>query len=145
VPEAGVVLLRSSQPHVGVSRARCEEDELLLRTVSNVCTVSKVLLVCDARPRINAMANQATTSGGSENPAFYPFVVLVFGDIENIHNARASFEKLLAALTTKADDLDEFDKRVRASGWQKHLHTILACAKTLAEWLIEGKSALVHW
>ncbi len=141
----GGCLLRSSQPHVGVSRARCEEDELLLRTVSNACDASKVLLICDARPKINAMANHATTSGGSENPAFYPFVVLIYGDIENIHNARASFDKLLAALTTRSDDVDDFDKRVRASGWQKHLYTILACAKTLADWLLEGKSTLVHW
>lgn len=97
----GGSLLRSSQPHVGVGRARSEEDELLLAKVSDSSPASKLLLICDARPRINAIANQATTAGGSENPAFYPSAVLLFGDIENIHNARSSFQKLQAVLTSK--------------------------------------------
>jgi hypothetical protein len=54
----GGCLLRSSQPHVGVGRARSEEDELLLKTVSDSSPTSKLLLICDARPRINAIANQ---------------------------------------------------------------------------------------
>ncbi len=140
----GGCLLRSSQPHVGVGRARSEEDELLIKMVSESSPASKLFLICDARPRINAIANQASASGGSENPAFYPSAVLVFGDIENIHNARSSYQKLQAVMTTKSEDLNDFEKRLRSSGWQKHLHTILACARSVSDWVLEGRSALVH-
>jgi hypothetical protein len=71
-------------------------------------------------------------------------VVLVYGDVENIHNARSSFQKLQSVLTTKSEDLNEFEKKVLASGWQKHLFMILACARSVADWLLEGRSALVH-
>ncbi len=186
-PRTGL-LLRSSQPHVGVGRARSEasqhtcvgdllfsvsegpqEDESLLRCVSSLCSASPVLLICDARPRINALANQATTSGGCENTLFYPFAALQFGNIENIHAARSSHEKLTALLASRAgaDDCDEWDKRLLATGvllrnivivcslshaclrlwflgWQKHLYSILQCARGVADWLLDGKNCLLH-
>lgn len=67
------------------SRARSEEDENLLRVFSALGKPSSpVLMICDARPRINALANQATTSGGCENTMFYPFSILSFGDIGSL-------------------------------------------------------------
>ena len=140
----GGVLLRSSQPHVGIGRTRCEEDETLLSLVAAVNFVSSVVLICDARPRINAVANHATSSGGTESISFYSFAIVRYGSIENIHNVRESFEKLQSCLTRPSETLHEFLKRFRRCGWQDHLYSILACSEHVASWISEGKSALVH-
>lgn len=141
----GGMLLRSSQPHVGVGRARCEEDEALLKIVSALSARNPILMICDARPRLNALANQATTSGGSENTLFYPFSVLQFGNIDNIHGMRTSYEKVLTLVCSRRDeDCDEWERKLMATGWQKHLYTILQCVRSISDWLRDGKNCLLH-
>jgi hypothetical protein len=197
------LLLRSSQPQVGVGMSRSEDDEALLGCVAGMGVTSRILMIFDVRPRINAYANHATASGGCEvtvwssssssfflpppffpsfrfccgricpfpsassssfsqtaiicimfsdrsaqNTMFYPFAVLQFGNVENIHAVRASYEKLVTLLAASRqslnDDCDEWDKKLLATGWQKHIYSILCCARTIADWLLDGKNILIH-
>lgn len=99
----GAVLLRSSQPMTGMgglggfvstswwSQNRCIEDERLL-------AAAEVKFIVDARPKMNAVVNQAA-GGGYENTAeFYKGIDLLFGNIQNIHKVRESLEGLRKAI-----------------------------------------------
>lgn len=107
-PQNDAVLLRSSQPHVGLglsSGSHCEAEELYLSLCAGP---SQVLVIADARPRINAMA-QMVIKGGTETPANYvrdpvKEVHLEFLDVPNIHATRKTY-RALAALAQRAADL----------------------------------------
>lgn len=90
-------LFRCSQPHLGLKKARSENDELLLSILgASSCTDSnavKNLLVIDCRPATSAAANVAR-NGGWELSDNYPNVTVKFADIENIHQVRESLQKM---------------------------------------------------
>lgn len=64
-----VVLLRSSQPSVGMLGARCEEDEHLLQSFCSAVQCNKLRII-DARPSANAIS-QCALGGGYENHLNY--------------------------------------------------------------------------
>lgn len=78
------MLLRSSQPLVGIMGQRNEQDELLLAEVGGFCWVrahaltsttarassSKEVVVADARPSVNAVGN-TVMGAGYENTDHY--------------------------------------------------------------------------
>ena len=62
----GASITRSSQPMPGLSGRTCTNDEKLLeciRTANNLLPQPSPLYIFDARPRINAMGNQAAGAG----------------------------------------------------------------------------------
>ena len=108
------VIMRSSQPMTGMgglggfvstswgSQNRCIEDEALLSAAS-------IGYIVDARPKMNAVVNQAA-GGGYENTAdFYKGMELIFGNIQNIHKVRES--------------MDAMNKSIRAA-IQRHDHSL---------------------
>jgi hypothetical protein len=124
-------LFRSSQPRLGLNRKRSQEDERLLELlgaltsgtlqsafaneqqsgnpvdVASLAASShiKSLVIADARPQANAIANVAR-GGGWEISEFYPFISLKFLDIENIHVVRENLQRLrhLFAYVSQQDD-----------------------------------------
>jgi hypothetical protein len=80
----GAALVRSSQPLSGLTVRTCESDEILLEAIRTAGggRSSSVMYIFDARPRINAMGNQAAGAGyeatGSGWKAFEK-LIFVFG------------------------------------------------------------------
>ncbi len=137
-------IVRCSQPQVGLSNDRCEEDELLLNEILKIALHSKKIFILDARPKVNAMANQAK-GDGYENMAFYENTEIKFLDVENIHQVRSSLTKLHSFLypTNKANGkplkLKKWAEALSSSLWMYHIKTILKGAIQVAQ-LIDSNS-----
>jgi hypothetical protein len=138
-------ITRSSQPMTGLTGARNRADEYLLNHVNrangeavqeirnkngkgNVHTV-RPLIIYDARPLLNAQANQASGKGGYEAEKNYESLHICFLDIENIHVMRTALEKMSDAA---ADEVN-WSKNMLASGWLGHISMVL-----------KGVSRIVH-
>jgi hypothetical protein len=147
-------IVRCSQPLIGISFSRNEQDEYLLseiskcnggvmRTSTHITDASnskKSYVIADARPQINAVANQAAGKG-VENAANYENANVIFLNIPNIHAVRKSLEML--------DDvvLDEtsFAARVEASGWLVNISKVLKGAMRIVHCVgFEDLSVVVH-
>ncbi|KAJ7530934.1 hypothetical protein O6H91_14G025600 [Diphasiastrum complanatum] len=171
-PENGAVLVRSSQPLIGIMmNSRSNADEKLVATfctsISQKHFQRRKLYIADARPRKNALANGAM-GGGSESSANYFHSEVVFLGIDNIHAMRDSLGRLRdyvdvhgAASSDGSSsllrsggwgwgggNLSSMTAAVSAlgdSGWLMHAHGILAGAAWIAARIsLEGASVLVH-
>ncbi|RVE60243.1 hypothetical protein OJAV_G00179010 [Oryzias javanicus] len=89
--ENKAVIVRCSQPLVGMSGKRNKDDERYLDLIREANDTTK-LTIYDARPSVNAVANKAT--GGGYEGDEYQNAELVFLDIQNIHVMRESLKKL---------------------------------------------------
>jgi len=97
-------------------------------------------VIIDARPALNARANQIAGKG-VESERNYENATVAFMDIQNIHVVRRSHELLKAALIDESSWL----KNLEASGWLTHLRQILLAASKIAHYCSrEGLSVLVH-
>ncbi|XP_044152000.1 myotubularin-related protein 7 [Bufo gargarizans] len=136
-------ICRSSQPLSGFS-ARCLEDEQMLQAIKKANPGSDFLYVVDTRPKLNAMANRAAGKG-YENEDNYSDIKFQFIGIENIHVMRNSLQKMLEVCELRSPSMGEFLWGLEASGWLKHIKTILDAGifitKAVSE---EGASVLVH-
>ncbi len=57
---------------VGLTQNRSEEDSLLFEMIAELNPHSNTLYIIDARPKVNAMANQAKGSGYENIQGIYP-------------------------------------------------------------------------
>lgn len=146
---------RCSQPLVGISQNRSIHDESLIACINNAggmrarerqassldsSSSGKPLVIMDARPYMNATANQAAGKG-YESEKNYENATIVFNDIANIHAVRKSLEMLEDACADEAHWLKNLD----ASGWFSILLKILrAATKIVHSIAFEDKSVLVH-
>ena len=161
-------LSRSSQPLPGLTGGRNQADERLIsemnkcgpydvpsdlltdamledengevrRSVGHIQT-NKPFIVIDARPEINAMANQYVGKG-YENDAVYDNISVQFMNMENIHVVRNSLHDMFEAVTKNSGWL----ANLKNSGWTKHVRRVLQGAvKIVQQIAIEQKSVLVH-
>jgi myotubularin-related protein 1/2 len=148
-PKTKASLCRSSQPMVGITQKRSTTDELLIEKInmagqeayraqldktlvdpwsSDSC---KPFVFMDARPKINAQANQAAGKG-FENPEFYLNSRIRFLDIPNIHAVRNSLERLEELCVGEVTSDAGFLKNVEATKWLTHIRMILTGAMRIA-------------
>ncbi|KAG8508331.1 Myotubularin [Galemys pyrenaicus] len=92
-PENKTVIVRCSQPLVGMSGKRNKDDEKYLDVIRETNRQVSKLTIYDARPSVNAVANKAT-GGGYESDDAYHNTELFFLDIHNIHVMRESLKKV---------------------------------------------------
>jgi hypothetical protein len=98
-------------------------------------------VITDARPLLNARANQAAGKG-VESDKNYENCSVVFLDIANIHSMRKSLELMVEANNT--DDVNWL-RNAEAAGWLGHVRKVLLGASKIAHFLsFEGLSVLVH-
>eukprot|EP01117_Protostelium_nocturnum_P015191 TRINITY_DN5858_c0_g3_i1.p1 TRINITY_DN5858_c0_g3~~TRINITY_DN5858_c0_g3_i1.p1 ORF type:complete len:1023 (+),score=305.38 TRINITY_DN5858_c0_g3_i1:105-3173(+) len=138
------VIVRCSQPLVGLTNDRCEEDEQLCAAVGT--GIKGRLFVMDARPKVNAIANQAKGSG-YENMAAYKNTTLKFLGIDNIHVVRTSLNKLQSlcqARTGKTTEYPNWLSGLESTGWLTHIRKILRGARRIAELVDCGSSVIIH-
>ena len=102
-------------------------------------------IIIDARPAVNAFANQAVGMG-SENMDNYKFATKAFLGIDNIHVMRDSLNKVMDALKdTDVTPLGPNRDLLAKSNWLKHISGILDGASMIARQVgIHHSHVLIH-
>lgn len=92
----GHTICRASQPKVGLKlmNRRCVEDELLVNAIKLSSPNTSTLMVYDARPKVNAIANQAKGAGYEDVYNAYVDCEVRFLNIDNMHAVRNSYNLL---------------------------------------------------
>ncbi|KER33971.1 hypothetical protein T265_00177 [Opisthorchis viverrini] len=142
-PESKASLTRASQPQVGMQGRRSAADEELVRLIRTANANANNLLIFDARPQMNAVANKGR-GGGVENPTYYENVQYVFLNIQNIHAMRASLTNVYEACYPMPKEGNWF-KALADSKWLYHIKQIIFAATSVADKIENHKSSvLVH-
>ncbi|CAI5505314.1 unnamed protein product [Closterium sp. Naga37s-1] len=170
-PGNGAVLSRAAQPLVGIlSNNRSDADERLVAALAGPALPGEPfrrLVVADARPRKNAIANGAM-GGGYESSANYRGTEVVYLGIDNIHAVRDSMNRLREYLDTHGSACSDGSSSLLRSGtggwtggsvsgtsqvvaalmdscWLQHCHSLLSGAVFIAAQIaLQGNSVLVH-
>ncbi|KAF2075976.1 hypothetical protein CYY_002732 [Polysphondylium violaceum] len=137
-------LCRSSQPAPGISRSRCEEDELLVQAirkstpVSTSSTSTSPLYILDVRSK-----SSVGFSDTSKDISNYTNCVLEYGGLPSPQELRESAQKLNKTIRTWDDKKSWPD--VQNSGWLSQISKLLATAKKILNYIhVEGCSVLVQ-
>ncbi|XP_069068507.1 myotubularin [Pleurodeles waltl] len=142
-PENQSVIMRCSQPLVGMSGKRNREDEKYLDIIRDANGKTAKLTIFDARPSVNAVANKAT-GGGYESDDAYPNAELCFLDIHNIHVMRESLKKLKDIVYPNVEE-SHWLSSLESTHWLEHIKLVLTGAIQVADKVSSGKSSvLVH-
>lgn len=100
-----------------------------------------VLYIVDARPKVNAVANQAMGKG-FESEKLYRGTRLVFANVANIHVMRDSRKDLAEVGTCKDSHVS---RTVANSQWLEHIRRILVSGIEIASLVhVEESPVLVH-
>lgn len=131
-------ILRCSQPRTGLIRKKNSADERLFEQLSDK-NDGKHVVILDARPKANAVANQAR-GGGSEVMSHYPNCKLEFCNVANIHVMRKDLQMLEESILS--DDDGKWYQSV--SGWLQHIGLLMDAAKRVTEEVVMGTVVLCH-
>ncbi|KAI9692313.1 MAG: hypothetical protein M1822_006544 [Bathelium mastoideum] len=132
--------------------AEAIEDETLARVGRDATSPNARIygaqqhnIIIDARPAVNAFANQAVGMG-SENMDNYKFATKAFLGIDNIHVMRDSLNKVMDALKdTDVTPLGPNRELLAKSNWLKHISGILDGASMIARQVgIHHSHVLIH-
>jgi hypothetical protein len=153
-----VSLWRSSQTRSGLTYQRNEKDERLLEGIidlmykrnpnttnqSNNPMINKKLIIYDARPYLNALANRFK-GAGFENTDNYKNTEICFCEIDNIHCVRNAFIKLNTILTNpKFLDNKNYFSQLEQTTWFNFIYQIIKTSVEIASSLKSGNSILIH-
>uniref|UniRef100_A0A8C5E9X6 Myotubularin n=1 Tax=Gouania willdenowi TaxID=441366 RepID=A0A8C5E9X6_GOUWI len=138
--ENQAVIVRCSQPLVGMSGKRNRDDERYLDVIREMNHTTK-LTIFDARPNVNAVANKAT--GGGYEGDEYQNAELVFLDIQNIHVMRESLKKLKDIVYPNVEE-SHWLSSLESTHWLEHVKLVLSGAIQVADKVSSGNSVVVH-
>ncbi|CAD5120875.1 DgyrCDS9423 [Dimorphilus gyrociliatus] len=162
----GAVILRSSQPQVGLLGWRCEEDENLLSAVCRACAQynfddenedecskrrqpnkdtngnMQKMLILDLRSYASAIANRAK-GGGSEYTEYYNCEIQYL-NLVNIHEIRKSFCALRQNCCASSPDNTLWWSGVENSKWLHYISALLRSAIICVDAVKDGRPVLVH-
>lgn len=122
-----------------------QDDVALIQAIRGTMASaqSSELKIFDARPKLNAMANQLKGKG-YERVQHYgggEQVSLEFMDIANIHVVRSSMTALMKACSDGSEDMFA---GIGSSQWMAHLSSILKAAVAISEALTKSQACIVH-
>uniref|UniRef100_A0A8C2PPX0 Myotubularin n=1 Tax=Cyprinus carpio TaxID=7962 RepID=A0A8C2PPX0_CYPCA len=153
--ENHAVIMRCSQPLVGMSGKRNKDDERYLDLIREANGTTK-LTIYDARPNVNAVANKVwagycfpvglgllATGGGYEGDDAYQNAELVFLDIHNIHVMRESLKKLKDIVYPNVEE-SHWLSSLESTHWLEHIKLVLSGAIQVADKVSSGSSVVVH-
>lgn len=127
-------------------------EETLVAHSSDEDVISNVVygaqqtnMIVDARPSVNAMANQAL-GYGSENMEGYPTAKKLFLGIDNIHVMRKAIEQVVEALKdSDLTTLPPLHDKLEKSNWKKHISMILSGSLIISNTIaIQHSHVLIH-
>ena len=132
---------RSSQTKSGFTG----KDDMDILYLTRITQDSKQLIVYDARPKLNAMANKLK-GGGYENPNNYTEInmEIIFCDIPNIHSVRNSYEKLLTNISYIPDNDFSVISNIQSTNWYETIILILKGGFQIYNSIKEEKTVLIH-
>uniref|UniRef100_A0A8C5LWZ5 Myotubularin phosphatase domain-containing protein n=1 Tax=Leptobrachium leishanense TaxID=445787 RepID=A0A8C5LWZ5_9ANUR len=137
----GMVLLRSSQPLVGPSRHRCEEDQFLL---DEGLVGDSSGYIIDTRSA-HEIKQARSTGGGTEKRSRYPKWTVLHRPLERGYNLQESLARLVAACYDSSPSMNRWLSRVQASHWMTSVKEALCTAGLISECIErKGASVLVH-
>lgn len=147
--ENPTVIMRCSQPLTGILSQRNSDDEFLIQAAVKASNNSEIVIV-DARPNINAMA-QTAVGAGYENSVNYENngidkCHLIFAGIENIHVMRKSYRALMRVCVSRMESGDNsgWAQQLQSTNHLAHIESILAGALTVVRAVRRDVSVLVH-
>ncbi|XP_019794847.1 myotubularin isoform X5 [Orcinus orca] len=140
-PENKTVIMRCSQPLVGMSGKRNKDDEKYLDVIRETNRQINKLTIYDARPNVNAVANKAT-GGGYESDDAYHNAELFFLDIHNIHVMRESLKKVKDIVYPNVEE-SHWLSSLESTHWLEHIKLVLTGAIQVADRVSSGKSSVV--
>jgi hypothetical protein len=133
----GRCITRAAQPMVGIKGNRSGDDEDLVEAIRTSAAPSDSMMIFDARPKVNAVANQAMGKG-FESAKLYKQTCIRFFNIANIHVMRDSLHKMTDAIGLS-------QSVALSSEWVDHVRRILVSAVTIAAAIhIDASPCLVH-
>ena len=137
----GFCIWRSSQTKSGFM-GKSEKDVMLL---TKIAESSKKLVVYDARPKLNAMANKLK-GAGYENPNNYPNINMevIFCGIPNIHAVKSSYEKMFSNLSYNNDSEYAVIANLPTTSWYETIILILKSGFQIYNSITEKSTVLIH-
>eukprot|EP01112_Ceratiomyxa_fruticulosa_P022742 TRINITY_DN8436_c0_g1_i1.p1 TRINITY_DN8436_c0_g1~~TRINITY_DN8436_c0_g1_i1.p1 ORF type:complete len:568 (+),score=83.75 TRINITY_DN8436_c0_g1_i1:227-1930(+) len=143
-PHSGATIFRCSQPLVGLSSSRSEDDENYFQEILRANkTNSRALYIIDCRPKVNASAN-SLSGGGTEAIANYAGCILEYLNIGNIHVMRDCLNKLFKVCVSWHDEKQGWQD-VKETHWIDHIAKILVGTfRVIQVMQEEGASVLIH-
>ena len=145
-PETHAAIVRCAQPLVGISAHHSDADESLFKTIERSNPGAGGLLVADARPYANAIANKGR-KGGFEDVSKYEDsnTELIFLNIDNIHVMRRSLQEMheLVCAPDRTEPARLSD--VLATGWLSFVGRLLGGAAKMVEVVgTQNRTVIVH-
>ena len=130
----------SFSPSVKRNKVEAASIEISRSANKSVSRTESSLLIADARPKINAIANKLKGKG-YENTSTYKEenIELKFMGIGNIHVMRNSQRKIFGSLES-----GNWRSTVQKSNWLSHVQRVLASACRVAAKIGSNQSVLVH-
>ena len=137
----GFCIWRSSQTKSGFM-GKSEKDVSFLTKIS---VSSKKLIVYDARPKLNAMANKLK-GAGYENTNNYPNINMevIFCGIPNIHAVRSSYEKILTNISYNNDNEYSVISNLPNTSWYETIILILKSGFQIYNSINNKCTVLIH-
>ena len=118
-------------------------DEELMNKIIEIGN-SKKLYIYDCRPYLAAMANKLK-GAGYENVETYKNAELFFCEIDNIHTARNSLNKIYSLLKNENFYMNKkFLTNFENSGWPNFIYGIIQASINIASSVKNGCSVLIH-
>ena len=138
----GFCIWRSSQTKGGIFMAKNDKDVICL---TKIAQSSKKLIVYDARPYINAMANKIK-GAGYENINNYPNIKmeLIFCGIANIHEVRSSYEKILSNISYNNEGEYSVISNLPNTFWYETIILILKAGFQIYDSINDKCTVLIH-
>ena len=126
----------------GIQQKRSAEDEQLIKLLNKVNDNSDSFVICDCRPRVNAVVNKVLKGKGFEGDSYASSHIMFF-DIQNIHQMRSALTSLKKVCENQFDD--DWYASLNETKWLQHLTKIIQCSKRVANMVDKDKySVLVH-
>jgi len=141
--KSDTIIIRSSQPAIGMWKERSSEDEMYLKMLMETSKRQDQLIIADCRTKAAAKANRFR-GGGKESKSRYDNLKVFYFDIPNIHVVRKSFQDLSNAITDGELPESEFLGKVAKSKWLIHVRACLSAALSVVRWSEKGLPVLVH-
>ena len=143
-------IIRCAQPLVGITGKKSPADARLFDKMTKANSNGKPLLLVDARPWANALANRGR-KGGYEDVSHYEGdkdrkPELVFLNIDNIHVMRASINKMhsLVCSNKRPNNAPVRRTEIFDTGWLTHIGRVLGGCRLIVESTWNRRSSVVH-
>ncbi|EGC29628.1 hypothetical protein DICPUDRAFT_158764 [Dictyostelium purpureum] len=157
---SNATISRCSQPVVGISKKRSLDDEKMIESIRLANPASEKVYIMDARPQLNAVANQVMGLGYEDtNNDTYNNCVLKFLDIENIHKMRSCQKKLFKAImndqqhqqqevdntnnSNNSDEVNKYNLEDAKRDWLENIRAITYAAVDIVDLIQFFKSSIV--